>query len=142
MSKQAMRALERCQRLFKEALPKFNWGAAFLDSNDIQLLNDVPAEVDAAITALKQQGEPVALVSYSAFKGYVCSWIPGSKVKAGDSLYTSAPTIPEGMVLVPKEPTDAMQAAGCEVDCPQDGAPTPYSVWQAMLSAAPKGEQP
>lgn len=37
--------LERCLQLFDEALPKFNWGASFLDSNAIQLLNEVPAEV-------------------------------------------------------------------------------------------------
>lgn len=55
-------------------------------------------------------------------------------------VYTSAPTIPEGYVMVPVEPTDDMQEAGCDVDCPQDGAPTPYSVYKAMLAAAPKGE--
>lgn len=45
----AIEALKRCQRLFKEALPKFNWGASFLDSNAIQLLNEVPGEVENAI---------------------------------------------------------------------------------------------
>lgn len=47
------------------------------------------------------------------------------------------PAIPEGWKLVPIEPTEAMQAAGCEVDCPQDGSPTPWNVYKAMLAAAP-----
>lgn len=44
------KALERCLRLFDEALPKFNWGASFLDANAIALLNEVPGEVRAALT--------------------------------------------------------------------------------------------
>ena len=50
---EAQDALEAAQRLFKEALPKFNWGASFLDANAIQLLNEVPAKVNAAIKAAK-----------------------------------------------------------------------------------------
>lgn len=50
---EAQDALEAAQRLFKEALPKFNWGASFLDANAIQLLNEVPAKVNAAIRAAK-----------------------------------------------------------------------------------------
>jgi ribosome biogenesis protein Tsr3 len=41
--------LKRSKRLFDEALPKFNWGASFLDGNAIELLNTVPAEVGKAI---------------------------------------------------------------------------------------------
>ena len=41
--------LKRCQRLFKEALPKFNWGASALDANAIRLLNEVPGEVDKVL---------------------------------------------------------------------------------------------
>ena len=47
-------ALQAAQRLFKEALPKFNWGASFLDANAIRLLNEVPAKVDAAIALYLQ----------------------------------------------------------------------------------------
>lgn len=54
---EAQDALRAAQRLFKEALPKFNWGASFLDANAIQLLNEVPAKVNAAIRAAK--GEPL-----------------------------------------------------------------------------------
>ena len=50
---EAQDALQAAQRLFKEALPKFNWGASFLDANAIQLLNEVPAKVNAAIRAAK-----------------------------------------------------------------------------------------
>jgi hypothetical protein len=42
-------ALTAAQRLFDEALPKFNWGASFLDANAIQLLNEVPTQVRNAI---------------------------------------------------------------------------------------------
>lgn len=44
-----LKALEFAQRLIKEALPKFNWGASFLDANAIALLNEAPAAVNAAI---------------------------------------------------------------------------------------------
>ena len=50
---EAQDALQAAQRLFKEALPKFNWGASFLDANAIQLLNEVPAKVNAAIEVTK-----------------------------------------------------------------------------------------
>jgi hypothetical protein len=42
-------ALARAERLFKEALPKFNWGKSALDANAIELLNEVPGEVSRAI---------------------------------------------------------------------------------------------
>lgn len=42
-------ALERANRLIKEALPKFDWGASPLDANAIGLLNEVPGEVRAAL---------------------------------------------------------------------------------------------
>lgn len=49
MSANVMDVLRRCQRLFDEALPKFNYGASFLDGNAIALLNEVPAKVKAAL---------------------------------------------------------------------------------------------
>lgn len=51
---EAQDALQAAQRLLKEALPKFNWGASFLDADAIQLLNEVPAKVDAAIATCLQ----------------------------------------------------------------------------------------
>ncbi|HEY3434264.1 MAG TPA: hypothetical protein VGK41_01290 [Solirubrobacterales bacterium] len=49
-------ALRRAQRLFAEALPKFNWGASALDANAIQLLNEVPGEVAAALAEADKPG--------------------------------------------------------------------------------------
>ena len=42
-------ALKMADRLCKEALPKFNWGASALDANAIKLLNEVPGLISAAI---------------------------------------------------------------------------------------------
>ncbi len=42
-------ALRRAQKLHTEALPKFNWGASALDAHAIQLLNEVPGDVAAAL---------------------------------------------------------------------------------------------
>lgn len=50
---QALEALKAAQRLHKEALPKFNWGASALDGNAITLLNEVPGQVSAAIKVLE-----------------------------------------------------------------------------------------
>jgi hypothetical protein len=46
---QLIAALKRAERLFNEALPKFNWGKSALDANAIALLNEVPGEVRAAL---------------------------------------------------------------------------------------------
>lgn len=53
-SEQSGTALKAAKRLFDEALPKFNWGASFLDANAIQLLNSVPDQVARAIKAKEQ----------------------------------------------------------------------------------------
>lgn len=50
-----LEALKAARKLFDEALPKFNWGASFLDANAISLLNSVPAKVQAAITRAEQK---------------------------------------------------------------------------------------
>lgn len=46
---EAHEALAAANRLFEEALPKFNWGASALDANAIRLLNEVPAKVRAQL---------------------------------------------------------------------------------------------
>lgn len=46
-------ALELANRMNQEALPKFNWGASFLDANAIQLLNDAPLAVSRALDKAK-----------------------------------------------------------------------------------------
>lgn len=48
-------ALVRAQRLLNEAVPKFNYGASYLDANAIRLLNEVPGEVNAAIVAYDKE---------------------------------------------------------------------------------------
>lgn len=49
-------ALTRVERLIKEAISKFNWGASALDANAIALLNEVPREVHAAILKFRGEG--------------------------------------------------------------------------------------
>lgn len=48
-SPEMLAALLAVQCLVSEALPKFDWGASALDANAIRLLNEVPAQVNAAI---------------------------------------------------------------------------------------------
>lgn len=48
-------ALKAAKKLFDEALPKFNWGASFLDANAIAILNTVPNQVRAAIDKAEGQ---------------------------------------------------------------------------------------
>ena len=40
-----LETLEMCERLFKEALPKFNWKSSALDANAIQLLNETEIKI-------------------------------------------------------------------------------------------------
>lgn len=42
-------ALQLALRTFDEVLPKFNWGASALDANAIQLLNEAPLSIRAAL---------------------------------------------------------------------------------------------
>lgn len=44
--------LEAAEKLIKEALPKFNWGASALDGNAISILNDTPGKIKKALEAL------------------------------------------------------------------------------------------
>ncbi|APL99351.1 nucleotide pyrophosphohydrolase [Bordetella phage FP1] len=53
-----VQALQRAKRLFDEALPKFDWGRSALDANAIQLLNEVPGEVEAALKEAGKVWEP------------------------------------------------------------------------------------
>jgi hypothetical protein len=58
------KALKAAQRLIKEALPKFNWGASCLDANAITLLNEVPLGIEAALA------EPVQPMTHPYEQGY------------------------------------------------------------------------
>lgn len=55
-----IKALERAERLFNEALPKFDWGKSALDANAIALLNEVPIEVKRALSTARGAAEGVA----------------------------------------------------------------------------------
>ena len=46
-------ALELAKAMCDKALPKFNWGASFLDGEAIHLLNIVPARIQAALKSVK-----------------------------------------------------------------------------------------
>lgn len=50
---QCEEALKAADKLFKEALPKFDWGASALDANAIQLLNEVPQQVAKALKEME-----------------------------------------------------------------------------------------
>jgi hypothetical protein len=60
-------ALHAAKRLIDEALPKFNWGASALDANAIQLLNEVPVKVNAALASLPSAG--------ASFQNRVGEWM-------------------------------------------------------------------
>ncbi len=101
--------------------------------------------------AIKQQGEPVAWLTYDNC-GRPMLWIDYQEAAlycdeddTPQPIYTSAPTIPEGYVLVPDDLLVRVSASL--------GAFTSDEGWRqvdmdnmdnldAILSAAPKGEQP
>ena len=49
---QMTNVLKRVKDMNEKALPKFNWGASHLDATAIALLNEVPGEVNAALSAI------------------------------------------------------------------------------------------
>lgn len=51
INEQMLGALIAAKKMCDEALPKFNWGASFLDANAINLLNSTPGQISAAIAA-------------------------------------------------------------------------------------------
>ncbi len=46
-------ASQTMQRMCKVALPKFNWGASFLDANAIKLLNEAPLLLSKALQEIE-----------------------------------------------------------------------------------------
>ena len=55
VNEEMLAALKAAERLFREAHPKFNWRASFLDAQAITLLNEVPLQVRAAIERAENQ---------------------------------------------------------------------------------------
>lgn len=53
----AIGALEQCKRMIDEALPKFDWGASFLDADAIRLLNEAPIAVNIALKKMKRDSD-------------------------------------------------------------------------------------
>jgi hypothetical protein len=99
--------------------------------------NDDHIVIAALKEAIKNQGEPVAVVAddYDNMAELL------RQLPAGTKLYTSAPEIsltnlPEGWQLVPEIPTKEMVAAALTQD---DGFR--MGSWYAMLSAAPKHDK-
>ena len=54
INKQLLDTCRMAQRLYKEALPKFDWGASALDSNAIRILNETDIAVGNAIVAAEK----------------------------------------------------------------------------------------
>lgn len=49
---EVVEALQAANECFDKALPKFNWGASFLDAEAIRLLNNAPVKVKMALESL------------------------------------------------------------------------------------------
>lgn len=111
------------------------------------------ANVTDAIAALKEaikqhDAEPVGVVCEDDISGIdvweVIDWTSGERPPVGTKLYLSAPSIPEGFVLVRKEPTDEMVARGFYIHPCRPGESKVTDAYRAMLAASPqptKGEQ-
>ena len=133
-----------------------SYGSNFIQSrvDRIEQTEKLHKEAIAALKeVIKQQGEPVAW-RWSESNGarwfdWRTDWGYHEAAKKHGCLieyaYTSAPTIPEGWQLVPKEPTQKMlETAYLRIE--SEGVhTTPWmrgTIYKAMLSAAPKGDKP
>lgn len=115
-------ALKLALRMCDEALPKFNWGASFLDANAIQLLNTVPAAIKKALGQPAQ--EPVATIDSLEQEIYentrefvslnVMEWLlkrlnttPPKREWVGLTIYEIDEAFNESMAKRPKEASNA-----------------------------------
>jgi hypothetical protein len=119
-----------------EALEKYV--SAYNDywERGMDILEPVGENAIAALKeAIAQQSEPVAVYRYEpATLTYGVEWLIKDALPDRTELFTSAPTIPEGWQLVPKEPTFEMFVAG---DPYMEGLSSLGEAWEAMLSASP-----
>jgi hypothetical protein len=81
VSNNTLETLKLLDRVFQEAVPKFNWGASFLDANAIDLLNRAPPALTRLIAELEAQqsqpdpthGQIVDIVNHHLTSVYVCT---------------------------------------------------------------------
>jgi hypothetical protein len=112
---------------------------------DMGMRHSAIKAVERALQALQRSGEPVARVIDDGTPEGATEWIPCCNrtrpLKAGDLLYaTPQPVVPEGYVLVPVEPTEAILEA---LDVAMTGSVHGIGGWdnyieslyKAMLSA-------
>ncbi len=115
-----------------------SWEAKNYPKASLDLLDEI-TQLSQRVKELEAgQGDPV---------GYFCNPFGSVFEKVSKDckldydvfpLYTSAPRIPEGWQLVPKEPTEEMVLAAR--DSHEGDAYLPSSLYVAMLAAAPKPE--
>lgn len=144
----ALEALEQYPGGWANDVNKCTWEGTRQDA--IAALQEAIKQAEPVAASTTQQGEPVGYVNPEALawlgKPRVCEIKLCYQPDNGNSvpLYTSAQTIPEGYQLVPIEPTPEMLAGGIEADIKwqsSDDERNGFSViYEAMLSAAPKGE--
>ena len=112
-----------------------------------------PIEKDVAIDFAKQflaayleQQEPVAWCyvqsGYTHYTDDKRDWYDAPGIEEVTPIFLAPPpAVPEGYVLVPKEPSEEMCAEGCLKVGALYGHHGARSMYQAMIAAAPKGEQ-
>ena len=98
------------------------------------------------LAAYLEQQEPVAWCyvqsGYTHYTDDKRDWYDAPGIEEVTPLFLATqPAVPEGYVLVPKEPSEEMCAEGCLKVCALYGHHGARSMYQAMIAAAPKGEQ-
>jgi uncharacterized protein YbdZ (MbtH family) len=114
-------------------------------SADIALANEIN-HLTKQLLEIKQQGDPVAYLRNDNPGGHYQVVMSYKGEYGAFPVFTSAPTIPAGWQLVPKEPTPEMIAAAQEqtdLDYRRGAATLASNIYRAMLFAAPeyKGEE-
>lgn len=93
----------------------------------------------------KPEQDPVAYRTVNNVGAYVyhsADRLPNEYGLRGEALYLHPAPIPEGWQLVPKEPTESVILAGCEIDLEEE-TPEHYrafvaEMYRAMLDATPE----
>jgi hypothetical protein len=113
----------------KQALDALEWGNEPMAKEAITALR-------AAISE-QEKCEPVGYVYSDAGHQQSKNAAISRDIPNGTPLYTHPAPIPDGMVLVPVEPTEEMKVAGSDaLGVYHCGSPS--DIYKAMLQAAPK----